>query len=115
MNLKSKLLLALFIVLCGAIVSQFFYYKSELSDKDNEIVELKTVKIKNLEEERDLAFDRIDTITTRSKRRFDSIANIPPTIKWKVYEKPVYPNRTLGDALDVHAEYKANTRAETKN
>ena len=43
-----------------------------------------------------------------SNKRFDSIINLPPKIKWKKYEVPTYINRTLDDALNIHAEYKTN-------
>lgn len=115
MNLKSKILLGVFIALCGVIVSQFFYYKSESADKDNEIFELKTVRLKDLKQQRDEAFNQIDTLSKNSKRRFDSIINLPPTIKWRKYEVPTYVDRSLDDALDIHAEHKADKGARTED
>lgn len=115
MNLKTKIILGAFALLIGTITTQYFVYKSTVSDLEQKNIDLEEEKKQAVREERDNATARIDTLTMESTRKFDSILSLPPTIKWKVYEKPVYPNRTLGDALDIHANYKADQRARAEN
>lgn len=108
LTLKNKILIALFSILVIGIVAQYFFYKNEVSFLEQENLDLIEEKKDDLKKVRDSAFVKINEITIKSQNRFDSIANIPPTIKWYPYEKPVFTNRTLDIALDSIANYKYN-------
>lgn len=109
--LKSKIGLYVIIALLVGLIGQFVYFKHENNRLLLENADLKEEKKVELKRVRDSAFVRIETLTQKSNERFDSILNIPPTIKWRKYEKPVYIDRTLDDALRIHSKYKADTRA----
>lgn len=104
--MKVKLIIGTVVVLLVIIAGQFFYYKhtnSQLRD-ENEGIILK--KEKELKKVRDSAFIKIEGITIKSNERFDSILNLPPTYRWKKFEVPVYIDRTLDEAFDIHEEHK---------
>lgn len=111
----AKAKLYAIIVLLGAIIGGYIYHQSEIDKLETELFELQEHEKEELRRVRDSAFAEIDTLIIRSDRKFDSILNIPPSVKYIPYEKPVYPDRTLDDALDVHADYKADTRATREN
>lgn len=113
--MTSKLSLYAVIVLLAIIIGQYFitsYQKSQLI-KENNL--LKVEKTKELIRVRDSAIVTTDKLIKNSKLKLDSLISLPPTIKWKSYEKPVYPNRTLDISLDIHARHKADTRAAEEN
>lgn len=112
---NNKISLYAIIGLLAVMVGGYFYFKNQVSFLENENSDLKEEKKEELKRVRDSAFVKIETLTKRSDERFDSIVNLPPTIKWRKYEVPVYPNRTLDDALDVHSNYKYEQRAKRKN
>ncbi len=87
-----------------AIVAVYFKILTNNLTKENNF--LKNEKKEEVRRIRDSAFLRVDEITRLSNKKFDSILNIPPTIKWKKYEKLIYTNRSLDDALDVISDYK---------
>jgi len=101
------IIIGLLVVIGGG----FFYFKTITSDLRSENFDLKEKEKVEIRKVRDSAFAKIEDITMRSNERFDSILSIPPIIKWKRYEKPVYIDRTLDGALDIHAKHKADKRA----
>ena len=111
----SKRLLYLFIGLVAIIVGQQVFFRTEIRDLRDEKMDLLSDQKEAIKQIRDSATARIDTLTTNSQKRFDSILKIPAKIKYIPYEKPIYINRTLDDALDVHAKHKAEQRAAKKN
>lgn len=111
----SKRLLYVFIVLVATIVVQQVIFRTELRDLRDEKMDLLSEQKETIKKVRDAATARIDTLTTKSQKRFDSILRIPAKIKYIPYEKPIYINRTLDDALDVHAKYKAEQDPRKKN
>lgn len=113
--MNSKISLYGIILLLLIIAGQFFYFKYKKNLLLEENILLKKEKKEKLIKIRDSAFVKIKNITELSQKKFDSILNIPPTIKWKKYEKPVYIYRTLDDALDIHSRYKSDTKSAKKN
>lgn len=106
------IIIALLILLIG----QYFYYKNQNNKLSDTIIELKEEKIKELRKVRDSAYSKIDKITIDSQKRFDSLANLPPTIKYIKYEKSYYYNRSIDDALWILSGYKyENARTATTN
>lgn len=113
--MKSKIISYLAIVLLIGITIQFFYFDSKISELSIKNTELIEEKKKELKQARDSATAKIDTITKSSRKRFDSIVNLPPKIKWKKYEKPIYIDRSLDDAIRIHSKYKSDTGTKGKN
>lgn len=110
--MKSKTFLYLVIAFIILSIGQHFLYKYQNSILVDENFALKKEKKKELKIVRDSAFKKIQEITVLSSKKFDSIINIPEKIKWQFYEKPIYINRNLDTALDIHSEYKANSNAK---
>ncbi len=111
-NKVYKVIVLLLLISVGVL---FFYSNNRINKLKKENIELKEAKKIELRKVRDSAFVKIDSIVSSSSKKFDSILNIPPTIKWRKYEKPIYINRSLDDALDVISGYKYNKRAEAKD
>jgi hypothetical protein len=107
--MKNKILIGLFAILTIGIVAQYFIYKNEVSFLEQENLDLLEEKKTDLKKVRDSAFVKINEITVNSKNRFDSIANIPPIIKWYPYEKPIFINRDVDSALDIISRYNYNS------
>lgn len=112
---KGKFALYVIIALMCISAGQYFVFKNKVSSLENENADLKEEKKNELKRVRDSATVRIDTLISRSNRSFDSILKQNVEIKYVPYEKLVYPNRTLDDALDVISKYRYNERAEKKN
>ena len=100
----SKLKFTHWVIIGLIILSGYQYYKNTLAIQEN--LNLKLEKKDAIKKVRDSAFAQINEITIKSKNRFDSIANIPPKIKWYPYEKPIYINRSLNDAINIINDYK---------
>lgn len=99
------------IVLLGLLIACFVVFKIENTSLKEENANLKDKRKKELRRVRDSASTRIDFIINKSKKELDSIYNLPPQIRWEKYEKTIFIDRTVDDALDIHSEYKSNTRA----
>jgi len=112
MNQIKNYIIAILVIGVGVL---FLVFKSQVSDLEKENYDLKTSKREELKKVRDSAYLEIDKVLLSSEKTFDSILNIPPKVKYIPYEKPVYPNRSLDDALLIHADYKANKGAKRKN
>lgn len=110
--MKNKIFSYIIIGLLIAIVIQFFYYKSVNSSLTQDNLDLETEKQDELKQVRDSALIKAKQKATLSDKRFDSVVNIPLKIKYIPYEKPIYIDRTLDDALDIHTEYKSDTRTK---
>ena len=108
--MKTKTLIIIFASLLTIIIAQYFFFKYQNNILKNENLELIKEKKEAVKKIRDSAFSKINEITVTSKKRIDSIINIPPTIKWYPYEKPVFTNRSIDDALDVITRYNYNTK-----
>ena len=105
----------LFAILLVVIVAQFFWYQNEKSFLEQENLNLIEEKKEDIKKVRDSAFAKINELTTSSKNRFDSILNIPPTIKWYPYEKPIYADRDLDSSLDIITNYHYNGKSKKTN
>lgn len=96
-NIYKYTTIILFISIIGLLIHYFSI--------QNELYELKvknTVDIDKIQKQK-------DSVISDYQHKFDSIIKIPPKIKWKKYEKSIYIDRSLDDALSIHAEYKSNT------
>lgn len=105
---KNKTILIVFGILILAIVGQFFLYKNQKSFLEQENLDLKEEKKVEIKKVRDSAFAKIEEITISSKETFDSILNISQKIKYIPYEKLIYADRNLDDALDIISNYRYN-------
>jgi len=108
--MKTKYIIIVILAIIGA---GFAYHSAIVNVKDEQILILKAEKLKMQENAktekkkiRDSARTAIDEEVKRSNKVFDSILNLPPTYKYIKYEKNIYPNRNLDDALSVHAKHK---------
>ncbi len=110
--MKTKTILILFSILIIIIGGQYFLYKSRNADKDQEILDLQEEKKTELKMVRDSAFFKIEELTINSQITFDSILEISQEIKYIPYEKLIYADRNLDDALDIISDYKYNKTAK---
>jgi hypothetical protein len=119
--MKTKLLSFGAIATFSALSGWIIYLKIESSNKDK-IIQEQYVEIDRLIEEkktelksiRDSAQLAIKKEVKEGQKRFDSIINIPPRIQYIRYEEKIYVNRSLDDALRVHAEYKRSREQRAK-
>ena len=109
--MKTKFFLYIIIALGGLLIGQFFIYKNNISDLEFENQELKEEKKSELKRVRDSSFVKITKLTERVSV-LDSIVSLPPKIKWIKYEKPIYINRSLDDAIRIHSKHKTDTGTE---
>lgn len=113
--MKTKVILIAFGVLVAVIVAQFFIYKSQKSFLEQENLELQQEKKEEIKKVRDSAFVKINDLTIDSQNKFDSILKISQKIKYIPYEKLIYPDRNLNDALDVISDYRYYEAPKRKN
>lgn len=110
--MKTKTILIIIGILIIIIAGQFFLYKSNLFDKDQEILDLVEDKKVELKQVRDSAFFKINELTVKSQITFDSILEISQKIQYIPYEKLIYADRNLDDALDIISSYQYNKGAK---
>lgn len=106
--MKTKTILIIIGTLIIIIVAQFFYFKIKTSDLEQENLDLVEDKKDELKQVRDSAFWKITQLTIKSQITFDSILDISQEIKYIPYEKFIYADRNLDDALDIISNYKYN-------
>ena len=90
------------------LIAQYFYFKVKTNTLKEEIEKVQIENKKTVIKVRDSAFVEINYLVVESQKKIDSIVNLPPKIKWKKYEKPIYIDRTLDNALDVIEYYEYN-------
>lgn len=100
------------IVLLIAIGAIILYFWLKMTSLTKELYDFKIKEKEKLSKVKDSLIYNYSIQLDISKNKFDSVLNLPPTIKWKKYEVPTYINRTLDDALNVHTEYKTNRLSE---
>ena len=92
---------------------------SKLSTENNdyviEITDLKLQKTEEIKRVRDSATTKIKELIYNSELKFDSIIYLNSKLKYKRYEKLIYVNRSLDDALHVLSTYKYNERTKSNN
>lgn len=110
-----KALPYIIIALLVLLIGQYFYYRHQNSKLSDTITELREEQKRELKRARDSAYLKIETITKVSKKSFDSILAIPPTIKYVKYEKPYFINRSLDDALQLLSNYRYNAKPTEAN
>lgn len=110
-KIKNYAIIALFLVLVG-----FYFYNRIQSDSFyKEIIELKKARKNELKEARDVSLNLIDSLLLKSSIKYDSLLLIKQKIKYVPYEKYIYSNRNLDDALDIFSRYKYNKGAEVED
>lgn len=108
--MKSNIITAILtVLLCVAIYFAFF------DKNDSEKLEELENKNKELVVERDSILKERDSILTVKNKVSDSLRKEERNIKYVKYEKIVYANRTLDDALIILSNYKYNEGAEEDN
>ena len=113
--MKTKTILIIIGILIIIIGGQYFLYKSQNADKDQEILDLIEDKKVELKKVRDSAFFKIKELTINSQITFDSILEISQKIKYIPYEKLIYADRNLDDALDIISDYQYNGTSKREN
>ena len=106
--MKTKTILIIIGILIIVIVGQYFYFKVKTSDLEQENLDLVEEKKVELKQVRDSAFVKIEELTINSQIAFDSILEISQKIKYVPYEKFIYADRNLDDALDIISNYQYN-------
>lgn len=115
--MKTKLLYGVVTVLLAAtayLKIQNYSKDSKITDLESTVFEMQENIKKDLKKIRDSALSESTKAAKKSKKSFDSILNIPLTIKYVRYEEKVYANRNLDDALRVHSEYKRSSNKGSK-
>jgi hypothetical protein len=112
---KNKIILIVGAILLAVIVVQYFIFKNQQSFLEQQNLDLIEGKKNELKKVRDSAFVHIEKLTISSKEKFDSILEINQEIKYIPYEKLIYFDRSLDDALDILSGYKYNTNPTGTN
>lgn len=72
-------------------------------------LELSELKLKHLEELNEIQINvqkEIDNLVSTSQIKFDSLLYLNSKLKYRKYEKPIYIDRNLDDALLVLSKYR---------
>ena len=72
-------------------------------------LELSELKLKHLEELNEIQINvqkEIDNLASTSQIKFDSVLYLNSKLKYRKYEKPIYIDRNLDDALLVLSKYR---------
>ena len=104
MLVLSKLKWFHLVIIVLILFSSYQYYNNTLVIQENS--DLKQDKKDDLRKVRDSAFAEINTLTITSKKEVDSLVKLSQEIRYIPYEKLIYDNRSLDDALDILNEYK---------
>jgi len=111
----SKIGLYVIIALLVSLGGMYFYFSNKMSFLESENADLKEEKKNELKRVRDSIITRNDTLVVHSRRDFDSILRSNVQIKYIPYEKLIYSNRSLDDALDVISKYRYNEGAKKED
>lgn len=100
------------IIVVLVIVCAFFVHRSLSASKDfkYQIKEINRVNDSILKV-KDKEIKLRDTTITQALKTNDSLLNASDKIKYIKYEKFIYANRTLNDALNVFSKHPVNTRS----
>jgi hypothetical protein len=113
--LKNKIILIVGAILLAVIVVQYFIFKNQQSFLEQQNLDLQEERKTEIKMVRDSAFVKIKELTISSQEKFDSILEINQEIKYIPYEKLIYFDRSLDDALDILSGYKYNTNPTGTN
>jgi di/tricarboxylate transporter len=108
----SKYIIVLLTLL---LIGGYIYHKNTLSLYNDKIRTIDIENKKRLKMVRDSLHHQIDTVATYYEKKFDSIATSPLKVKYIYYEKPVYVNRTIDDAISIIADYEYNNEGAKKD
>jgi len=122
MGLINKIILGgvvtIILALTGFLVSANIRNKKLQKENDSyviDITDLKLEKTTEVKRVRDSATTKINTLVFDSQLKFDSLIYLNGKLKYRRYEKPIYIDRNLDDALDVLSKYKYNKGATEKD
>ena len=90
------------IVVLMAIIGVFVYFTFFTNDDTLDLIEQE--KLKAIQE-RDKAFKVRDSLTSANVKITDSLRKEEQNIKYVPYEKLIYADRTIDDALDILSNY----------
>ena len=90
------------IVVLMAIIGVFVYFTFFTNDDTLDLIEQE--KLKAIQE-RDKAFKVRDSLTSANIKITDSLRKEEQNIKYVPYEKLIYADRTIDDALDILSNY----------
>jgi len=113
--MKNKLIITGFTILLIILGVFVFLYNTEKKDRlsaENKYAEEKKEALRKLS---DSLNDTFEVKTNEFLLEINYLSNLEQKIKYIPYEKDVYPNRTLDDALDVHSKRKANSKSRKKD
>lgn len=117
MGLINKIILGgvvtIILALTGFLVSANICNKKLQKKNDSyviDITDLKLEKTTEVKRVRDSATTKINTLVFDSQLKFDSLIYLNGKLKYRRYEKPIYIDRNLDDALDVLNKYRYNKK-----
>ena len=99
------------IVVLMAVIGVFVYFTFFANDDTLDLIEQE--KLKAIQE-RDKAFKVRDSLTSANVKITDSLRKEEQNIKYVPYEKLIYADRTIDDALDILSNY-TYSRATTED
>ena len=110
-NLHTALYLILLIAL-GVFVFLYFAEKSERLSAEDKYAEEKKEALRNLSDSLNIEFNNKTEVF---KTEIKYLSNLEKDIKYIPYEKTIYIDRSLDEALDVFSKHSANKRATGDN
>lgn len=113
--MKNKLIITGFVLLLIALGVFIFLYNTEKKNRLSEEDKYAQEKKESLRKLSDSLNNSFEKKIVQFQSEIKYLSNLEQKIKYIPYEKDVYPNRTLDDALNVHARRKANTKSKKKD
>ena len=110
----SKIKNTAIVVLIALIIGIVIYGKMMFSRYEKDLNNLREEKKIELKEEKKKIIIERDSLIQLKIIKYDSLLKAKQTIKYVPYEKPVYINRTLNDAINILSNYSYQ-RTKTKN
>jgi hypothetical protein len=109
--MKNKLILAGFVLLSitiGVFAFLYFTEKSARLSAEDKYAEEKKEALRN---QADILHVEFETITNDLQSEIHYLSNLEQEIRYVPYEKAIYIDRSLDDAIIIHTNRKANKRA----
>lgn len=102
MNKIKEIIIGILLIGLGIL---YFSFQSTVSRYDKQISDLKEEKKIELKEEKKKIIIKRDSLIQLKIKKYDSLLSEKQTIEYIPYEKPIYVDRTLDDAIYVLSNY----------
>lgn len=113
--MKNKITIFVFtalLILLGVFAFLYFFEKNNRIDAENKFSKEKKEYLRKLSDSLNKTFI---LKTSDFEIEIDSLINLEKKIKYIPYEKTIYIDRTLDEALDVFSKHSANKKSASSN